>query len=76
LNHKFFVGLLDSFGEEHPEYLTEVVKAAWSEFVTHRQSLETRKKIGTRTADMGVLDMTHKLSSEMKEHAARAEELL
>jgi hypothetical protein len=34
LNHNFFVGLLDTFGEEHPEYLTEAVKAAWSKFVT------------------------------------------
>jgi hypothetical protein len=74
--HKFFVGLLGTFGEEHPEYLTEAVKAAWSEFVTHRQGLDTKQKFGTKTAALGVLKKLHKLSSKMKEPAARAVELL
>ena len=76
LNHKFFVGLLGTFGEEHPEYLTEAVKAAWSEFVTHRQNLDTRNKFGSKTAALSVLKKMHKLSSKMKEPAAHAEGLL
>ena len=76
LNHKFFVGLLGTFGEEHPEYLTEAVKAAWSEFVTHRQSLGANKTFGTKTGALGVLRKLHKLSSKMKDPAARAVELL
>ncbi len=76
LNHKFFVGLLGTFGEEHPEYLTEAVKAAWSEFVTHRQSLGANKTFGTKTGALGVLRMMHKLSSKKEDPAARAVELL
>jgi hypothetical protein len=76
LNHKFFVGLLDGFGEEHPEYLTDAVKAAWSEFVTHRQSLGANKTFGTKTGALGVLRMMHKLSSKKEDPAARAVELL
>jgi hypothetical protein len=76
LTHKFFVGLLDTFGEEHPEYLTEAVKAAWSKFVTHRQGLGTNKTFGTKTGALGVLSKMHKLSSKMEEPTAHAEKLL
>tara|TARA_B100001094_G_scaffold60571_1_gene56125 strand:- start:36074 stop:36418 length:345 start_codon:yes stop_codon:yes gene_type:complete len=76
LTHKFFLGVLVTFCQEHPEYETTAVGKAWSEFVTHRQGLETRRKFGTETAALGVLRKLHKLSSKMKDPAARAAELL
>ena len=76
LTHKFFVGVLVTFCQEHPEYETAAVGKAWSQFVAHRQSLDTRKKFGTETAALGVLRKLHKLSSKMKDPAARAAELL
>ena len=74
--HKFYLGVLVTFCQEHPEYEGEAVGKAWSEFVAHRQSLDTRKKFGTETAALGVLRKLHKLSSKMKDPAARAAELL
>ena len=74
--HKFYLGVLVTFCQEHPEYKGEAVGKAWSEFVAHRQSLDTRKKFGTETAALGVLRKLHKLSSKMKDPAARAVELL
>ena len=74
--HKFYLGVLVTFCQEHPEYAGEAVGKAWSQFVVHRQSLDTRKKFGTETAALGVLRKLHKLSSKMKDPAARATELL
>tara|TARA_R110000765_G_scaffold14021_4_gene41401 strand:- start:117 stop:830 length:714 start_codon:yes stop_codon:yes gene_type:complete len=74
--HKFYLGVLVTFCQEHPEYEGEAVGKAWSQFVAHRQSLDTRKKFGTETAALGVLRKLHKLSSKMKDPAARAAELL
>ena len=74
--HKFYLGVLVTFCQEHPVYEGEAVGKAWSEFVAHRQSLDTRKKFGTETAALGVLRKLHKLSSKMKDPAARAVELL
>jgi hypothetical protein len=74
--HKFYLGVLVTFCQEHPDYEGEAVGKAWSEFVAHRQSLDTRKKFGTETAALGVLRKLHKLSSKMKDPAARAAELL